>query len=243
MQGKQYPKPPIEEALVELRFVPGSQWDWTVPGMLRARLPSYSQPHSTQQQLTVGVSGSAMVGGTGVTRVHLSSTDKACLLGVGPDLISVHRLRPYAGWDELSARLGEALGAYVDLQAPRSVARIGLRYVNKVTFEGPPSDVGKYARISLPVPSENEASLQRVITNAQVALDSGALMAITVAATARNGDEIVTELTLDFDLTLDCSGDQSMALDDVMARIQELRAEERTAFENMVTDNARALFV
>ena len=241
MQGKQYPNPPIEEALVELRFDPGPEWDWTVPGMLRAKLPIYSNSHSTQQHLTVGVRGAGFVGGTGITRVHLATEDKAQLLGIGPDLISVHRLRPYDGWNNLRPRVEEALQTYSDLQSPKGVARVGLRYVNKFAFHGSPSGLVKYVRTSLPVPERNESGVERVITNAHVTLASGAFVAITVAAARLDADK--TELTLDFDLTLDCSGAEPLSLDEVMSRIDGLRTEERLAFEDMITDDARALFV
>jgi uncharacterized protein (TIGR04255 family) len=45
--GKRYKKPPIVEALFEFQFVPGREWDLTIPGLIykkvKRRFPNRKQ--------------------------------------------------------------------------------------------------------------------------------------------------------------------------------------------------------
>ena len=127
MEGKQYPNPPITEAVVEILFLPREDWDWTIPGRLYDRLqPDY--PGKRREQIKVEIGGGGATSGIG--RLLFSSADETRLVGIGPNVLSVHALAPYRGWNELRARFIAVLESYTTLTPPKAVARVSVRYIN-----------------------------------------------------------------------------------------------------------------
>jgi uncharacterized protein (TIGR04255 family) len=119
-QGSQYSKPPIDEAVVEFLLEPAVAWDGTVPGRLQVELAgAYSGPPTTQTLFSwsvvpVGVGALAppqRLFPQAMARTVLPNQDGTRLVGVAPNVLTVHELAPYRGWDEFSRRAREALDA------------------------------------------------------------------------------------------------------------------------------------
>ena len=80
--------------------------------------------------------------GEGPGKVQLITKNGKRIVGVGPNVLSVHMLRPYLdpcnsdkiGWDESRHRIGRALGAYWEVVQPQGVKRIGIKYMGLPLF-------------------------------------------------------------------------------------------------------------
>ncbi len=149
-QPRRYRNPPIEEALCEFRFQPDQDWDLTIPGKLHAKL-SDEYAGKPQQQMAVEVGLEAQGGrpsklkyDEGLARVQLVTENGQRMVGVGPDVLSVHMLRPYSGWTEFQPQISEALNAYWMVAQPTGVSRIGVRYINKIIASQTPVEVESY---------------------------------------------------------------------------------------------------
>jgi uncharacterized protein (TIGR04255 family) len=130
--------PPLVEAICEFRLAPGSAWDWAIPGLLWERLQA---DYPTRKQLfeQVIVVGTAASSSPSVPtpmppieRLQFFSTDESRLVQVGPNLLAINQVRAYPGWDEFRRRILAVVSAYSGLAAPTTVARIGLRYINRL---------------------------------------------------------------------------------------------------------------
>jgi len=147
-QGKQYARPPIDEAVVEFLFDAALEWDGTVPGKLQGELTSaYPGRPKTQALLSL----SAAPAGSSVPfvpqtmlRTLLPNDDGTRMIGVSPNLLTVHALAPYRGWDEFNARATQALNAYWKVNAPTGVRRIRIRYINRIVIPSESIDLDDY---------------------------------------------------------------------------------------------------
>ena len=52
----------------------------------------------------------------------------------GPHLLAVNRLEPYSSWDEFLPAIKNAFDAYLEIAEPKALARLGLRYINRITI-------------------------------------------------------------------------------------------------------------
>ena len=100
-----YNNPPIKEALCEFRFKPKRDWDLTLPGKFQSALGQLGQeytgkPHE-QKVIASGVEASddqplSLRYGERLSRIHLVAQNGTRMIGVGPDVLSVHLLDPYS---------------------------------------------------------------------------------------------------------------------------------------------------
>jgi uncharacterized protein (TIGR04255 family) len=238
MQGRQYKNPPIEEALVEVHFRPSHAWDWTVPGRLWLKLRGTYAGSPGSQGIAFSqsqISGVPVGGGAAVTRVLLRSADSTRIVGLGENVLSVHALRPYHGWDEFRQKIVEALGAYWELESPAGVDRVLLRYINKIPLPREGSlDLTRYFTLGPQLPGE-PAEVSQFLTRVQATIDDHTTVVLTMAC----GPDAQREAVLDFQLF--CVPGE-MRPPETLETIDRLRAQERRLFEAAITDEARGLF-
>jgi uncharacterized protein (TIGR04255 family) len=133
-----YRKPPIGEAVCELRFIPSAPWDLAVPGLIYERLRT-----AFPKRRQLKVLDSAIQLQTEATlhqfvttdRLQCVSEDEKDVVGVGPNVLAISRLDPYKGWEQFRPTIMRALEAYSEVTSPKALQRAGLRYVNRITFD------------------------------------------------------------------------------------------------------------
>lgn len=250
--GSRYKYPPIEEALCEFRFAPDSDWDLTIPGKLQIELgEEFLGTPREQRSLKLGLQMeegklSKLHHDDGLLKVQLVTADGKRIIGVGPHVISVHMLRPYqppdnlenGGWDEFRSRISTALNAYGKVTDAKSVVRVGVRYINKITIPDTNVKIEEYIKCVNPelegLPESYRSFFGRIDyvyeDKVQLNLSYGLL----------DSSSTSVECLLDLDAfwqngaSIDCGESINMA-DNLHERISE-------AFETIVTDKARRLF-
>lgn len=251
-QRRRYRNPPIEEALCEFRFVPSQEWDLTIPGKLHVKLGNeYSG--KPQEQKVVDIALNAEEGqpprmsyGTGPAKVQLVTADGKRQVGVGKDVLSIHMLRPYqdprhpsrSGWDEFQPRIAAALDAYWKVAEPLGVCRIGIRYLNKIVIPHKTVAVERYLRCALPVVRGFPDRLNHFMSRVDYAYEDG--VRIVVSQGSINAPQDNVGFLLDLDVIWENS--QAVTQDEALAKAEDQRNRERTAFEAVITDNAREVF-
>lgn len=245
MGRRTYKNPPIEEALCEIRFS-GCEWDIvTSPAALfeglRLDYPGKPQSLVTTNVLTgpqLPTTVSVLPAGP---RIRLTSLDEKRMVVVAPDLLSVHVLRPYPGWDEdFRARIDRALATYRRVAQPKAVVRIGVRFINRVVLsrEAQPIDLDDYFN---GVPASIDGLPDRIsafVHRVERAYDDTIKLVHTFASLETTGDSMVFLLDLD----VIWEREKPEQIQDVMAVVEELRARQRTAFEATITDKLREVF-
>lgn len=248
MERRKYRNPPIEEAICEFRFVPSQEWDPTVPGRFYEKIrETYSAKPREQRVVEAGFQvsrqsvDSSMRLKQGVAKVQFPTEDGKRLVAIGPDVMSVHVLRPYPGWEEdFRSRITQALQAYEDVTAPKGVRQIGLRYINQIVLEGDSISLDEYftspPRTPDSFPKQTSAIFSRIESFYK---DDPIRLVVTFASV--QAPEGKSAFLLDLDLVW-MSDDSIIAFDDVMNKVEELRHRERDAFEALITDRAREVF-
>ncbi len=241
--GRKYKNPPIVEALCEFQFEPNSPWDLAMLGLIYEKVQDTFPKRRQAKQLTVSISA----GPEGIEqqvqttdRMQFLREDEKALIQVGPHFMAVNHLKPYPSWQEFLPLIKRGLRAYCDVASPKSIHRVGLRYINRIEvadqhieledyfefrpFVGPnlPQDFGPFI-VGIQVPYEGFRDILKLeLTNA------GAEMPNAVA------------MILDFDYFLVKPGE--VVLDDVFEWLDIAHNRVEEAFEACITDRLRQMF-
>ncbi|HVQ74448.1 MAG TPA: TIGR04255 family protein [Candidatus Binatia bacterium] len=240
-----YRTPPIEEALVEFRFVPAQEWDLTIPGKLHqhpAIGPQYPGKPRTQKVVEAELQAGPgqppnFAVREGLGRIQLVSEDGRRLISLGTDLLSVNILRPYSGWEEFRPRIEAALRAYAEVVAPKAVARVGVRYINRILLAGTELDLAAYFRCGPTTPPGLPERMAGFVSRVEYAYDDGAKLLLMHA---RLGASAGSAFLLDLDVIWE--GLESLPMNRVMSIVDDLHEREGQAFEAAITDKTRAVF-
>jgi uncharacterized protein (TIGR04255 family) len=128
----------VSEAVCEVRFVPSpdSEWSPSRPAPLYRQLleqfPNIEPITETEFELTIGPAGPTPNIRTTNTRIRFSSDDRTRLVQVSDRLFSYNQVAYYDTWEAMKQEILRNWGIVCDVVKPISLARIGVRYINKV---------------------------------------------------------------------------------------------------------------
>ena len=249
---RQYRNPPIDEAVCEFHFLPGPDWNLTIPGKLQAALGSdYGGKPQHQQVVNLGLElkpdePSSLSYGQELSKVLLFRGDKKRAVGVGRDVLSIHMLRPYQdpetpekrGWDEFRPRIRTALKAYWKVAEPRGVRRISIRYINRIIIPEAVVKIEDYLRCAPPSVPGLPEDVNSYMSRTDYPWEEGTHLVLAQGGILSESEGI--GCLLDINAYWETQAGVGQA--DAMARTDRLRDIEREAFENVITDAARELF-
>jgi uncharacterized protein (TIGR04255 family) len=144
---KKYKNPPISEVVCEFQFGQDSSWDYAIPGLVYEKVQTTFPIRSQATRVTMGISAyqEAIAPQIGtMPLMRFSTEDEKVLMQVGIHLLSIHRLKPYSSWEEFFPFIEDAFKSYCEIADPKSIHRIGLRYVNTIQITGEDIDLEDY---------------------------------------------------------------------------------------------------
>lgn len=248
MTRHKYNNPPIEEALCEFRFAPGPAWNLTVPGLFYEKIKD-AYPGEPQQQNLIQAevqigqvpANSEVALRQGMTKLLFQSADAKKLVGVGYDLLSIHSLRPYEGWESFGPRINESFQAYLEVAKPVGVTRIALRYINRIAISANQAiQLNEYFTIYPQLPDGVPGNISGFLNRTEsIYEDIPIRLAIILSDVVGPVEEAV------FILDLEASQDwveKPLAVEEALSNLHELKQREGQAFESLITDRARELF-
>lgn len=241
---RKYKNPPIVEALCEFRFEPSEEWNLTVPGLIFQELKHVYDGKPRQRQ---AVEAGIQVGGPGISvrqgiaAVQLPDKKNSKLLSVGPDVLSVHVMQPYPNWEGFKPLIEEGLSKYVDVTKPKGITRIGVRYVNRIVVKSGTVDPSELFTVFPGVPDEGTQNLEGFISRVEISYEGNPFRLIRTFATAQADAEDSRAFLLDLD-AIGIWDKDSLAVDQTIPTVEELKKVERDAFEYFIADKARELF-
>lgn len=131
-----YQKPPLVEALCEVRFASSEErrWDWKIPDLLHERIRDRFPAKSARYVIDLPTAGPVQLSPEGHAPecLQLVSADESTIVQVGPDLLAVNSLRPHLGWPDLRDTLLDVLSDYREIASPPAIAVASVRYINRV---------------------------------------------------------------------------------------------------------------
>jgi uncharacterized protein (TIGR04255 family) len=240
---RHYSNPPVIEALAELYFE-GSAWDVTAPGsfygQVKDRFPKKEQLGQVALELAVGPEGANARMGRGGGRAIFKNKDETQLVQVGADALVVNQLPPYPHFEAWRDVLLEMLPIYREVAAPTSVARLGMRYINRIEVAQAYVQMEEFFRVYPEMPPEIGLAhgdfLVRLQIPARIPAHNILLTFGKAPASAPGFQAFVLDL---YDvIPLDGPG----SFDLIEQRLNEAHENIEWVFEHAITDATRAIF-
>lgn len=246
-EHRDYPHPPIAEALVQFTFGEPIAWNVATPGRVYERLKNeYPADPETQAmvQATLDVAAS---GGTtpdftlsqGSQRVIYKDESHTRLLVLNDRSFSVNSLRPYEGWEKLSQRMAEAITSLQDVIEIANIGEVSVRYINQIPLpRGHATE--DYFAYEIRTVRSGSSYLINFVQRVESLLPDGVTRAGTTFASTLPQTEDVFPLILDIEFKRSLG--QMASIRDAVAVAEELKALENSEFESLITNKARELF-
>lgn len=246
-RSKSFKNPPIEEAVIEFRFEKQDEWDPTIPGRLHEHekiKPNYAgkprEQHLRQARMLKDGQGpmSGFMIETSISRTQLLDQTGTRLLTVGPDALSVNSLKPYEGWEQFRVRVQDALHAYTEVApAEGNIARVGVRYINKIVIPNDGSDLDDYFVWMKDHSAGLSYSIRSFQKRMEYSISDGQKLLGTLASIDSDSPDVRAYL-----LDIDVSSESTSSFLEVMAVVEQLHSEEKRFFDAMLTAKLKEMF-
>ncbi len=131
----EYRRPPLVEALCELRFASSAdrKWDWTIPEMLYEQIRDNFPVRKEHYDIEISIPSTGPMGApTRAKRMQFLTSAGNMMVQVAPDLLAVNSVGSHLGWADLRDTLLGVLERYGDIARPPALAMAAVRYINKV---------------------------------------------------------------------------------------------------------------
>jgi uncharacterized protein (TIGR04255 family) len=240
-----YKRPPITEAVIEVRFAtplsppqvekasnrlaklyPSDQPIWSL-GVAVGVPPGVTDEPTTQVNRELG---------------HRRSTaDMSEIALVWPAALVVSQLAPYPGWDAFFARFTRDWNAWKRVVDPRKITQIGVRYINRidVPFQGIIVEESEFLNVYPKLPASFgvvagygvQAQLQLKDIDCNLVINSAAVPS-----------PLIGHVSFVLDLDIYKAKDLPKNDDAIYELLSKIRTKKNEAFEACVTNRARELF-
>ena len=241
---RKYRRSPIVEALCELYFE-GSEWDDTVPGQfydqIKAQFPIKRQREIQEAHVMLSTAGEASAG---VKRLppwmQFVASDESRFIQIGQDVLVVNQLRPYPHFEDWEPLIYSSLETYRALAKPKGIARLGLRYINRVVIPHTQILMEDYFTVYPQLPKAMGDMHGRFMIRVDLPSRQGehGVLITFGSAPAEKPNEIAHLLDL-YDIF---KPEQPLTFDAVKAQVTIAHENIEAAFEGSITDKLRTLF-
>lgn len=241
--NRRYNNPPVEEALCDFQFIPGQPWDMTIPGLLYEKIRD--EFPIKEQQMGLGIGFRPKEGGIEQRveipqRMQFLRSDKSSLVQVGRDLLTINQLKPYPTWETFKPMILQNLKIYQAIAKPKGLRRIGLRYINKITFEEYPIEATDYFNYYPTIPTGLPQMHEAFHVKVEIPYEDGGDRLLLTFSTATPGKSQALTLVLDLDYIMAIP--ERVPIDQADAWVEKAHKIVEAAFEACVTDKCRNLF-
>lgn len=245
MSGQPYKRPPITEAVIEMRFAEPAEAAHLEKTIADFR--PYYPAHRAVMNAGLAVGGVPMAPNNQVAQIkidqghRLSSHDETELIVLWPLSFVVAQLAPYPGWDQFFDRFARDWKTWKKAMGYRKIARVGVRYINRIDIprEGLSIEESDYLTVYAKLPSEFgpmlayglQAQFLPDSEGCRIGLNSASVLSPLLGHGA---------ILLDIDVAVEPSPPQND--DDIYSLLNKMRTKKNVTFEACLTDRARELF-
>ena len=245
MPDQRYKRPPITEAVIEVRFseaVSDQQLRKVSHGFAR-HYPGEQILENAEVQLNVGdlVSAPTAQWVPGRQSYRRASSTEAELAIIAPTSLIVSQLPDYPGWDAFSDRFGRDWALWKQEVGYRKIARLGIRYINRLDLpvDGPVVDEDRYLNL---YPRTPDAFGPTQSYGIQASFRSGPVSGSIVINSGIVPSPLEGRLSIMLDIDVSRERELPQRDDDLQTLLRDFRAEKNRIFEACITDRARELF-
>lgn len=198
-----YQKPPLQEALVEIRLEKSRAWDVSLPGLfwerVRADFPKKRSVDVMELKFNLGKDKVNQELGKKETRFQCLTEDENIILQIGPHLFVTNFVGSYPTWPRARDRALEKFSVFHDLADNQAIAQVALRYINRITIPQSKFSWGDYFKINLDMPAPEGSVSHLALERDQSVEDADARFRTVFRSDVSN------EEGSDFILDLECT--------------------------------------
>ena len=245
MTASNYERPPITEAVIELRYADNlsSRAMERIHSQLKRRYDKSEKVSTVQfsfdpKEDKLDRTPAEFIG------YKLTNKDQTDVVQIKPNSMSCSRLAPYCGWGDFEARARHDWDVWRKIVKNINATRIGVRYINRIDIpfvKDGKIDIEDYLTV---VPRYPEPNLLRSFAKYTMQVRGDfveepfhlTINCNTVKSPLINHFSIVLDLDLSTSVEIPKRNDQLWEL------INKMRRHKNDAFEMCVTDEARSLF-
>jgi uncharacterized protein (TIGR04255 family) len=239
---KPYKRPPITEAVVEFRLAAPISIEQVEK--VKSQLTSeYPLPPQAVQKLAIHP-GSLQQPSIELDGYRMVSSDAANIAVIGRSAFSISRLAPYTGWEDFISKARLNWAAWRKVVGWHEVARIGVRYINRIDVPNPdekPILIDEYLLFRPIFPDfEGGQGIDTFAINGSMGIANSAFRLILNAGLTVSPLVKTTSFLLDIDVSQETRLPRN---DDALwSLVEQIRDLKNRIFEASITDRSRRLF-
>lgn len=239
-----YTRPPIIEAVVEVRFGGQPLDDQAMAALAKRFSERYPTPPQQTNNVAFELAGTVLRVTQQNVGFGILSADGKFTINLGRNSIATSRNAPYEGWEEFMEEARKNWADWKRIVDRRDISRIGLRFINRIDIPFSPSGVTQleeYFRFYVNTPEiPGFGGLTTFAINTEMAMAEKPVK-LTINHGATPSPLVQTNSFL---LDLDLSIEQALPTGDkaLWDTIEGLRSMKNSVFEACITDQTRELF-
>ena len=240
---RHYQKPPITEAIIDLRVELPAEIGLTELSKARegeeATYPTAEQLHAVFGQMQIGPQVSATAGSQHIGYLFRSG-DGRQIYQARLDGFTMSRLAPYEDWNALRGEARKLWDIYRTVTKHPKMTRLAVRYINRIDIPYPFQDFKEYLRTVPEVSPDLPQGLAGYFMHLEIPFEDIKSLALINQTIIEPASQNVVSVVLDIDIfrTVDLPADEEGS----WAFLEELRLRKNQVFEACITDRARGLF-
>lgn len=238
---RRYARPPIIEAVIELRFE-GALSNREVE-RLRNRFKKDFPAVEERKAVKVEIRADKTITDSQPAGFMMTAKNGSDLILTNLEGFSSVRRAPYESWESFIAAAKRNFEVFTKIVGRKKITRIGTRFINRLDI--PEADVvghslNDFFKIGISLPLE----IAKVIGSFSLAVES---VEITTGSkfTIRSGilsPALLDHVSINFDIDAFLDSDIPSQIDEIWAKAELLRQAKNSVFENSITDKLRTYF-
>ena len=238
-----YAKAPITEAIIDLAVEPQNgvilaDLANVLRGRKKVRYPRRSSITKGTGRFTLGKSFAAETTQTAIGFAFISADEKQ-VLQVRMDGFTLSRLAPYGTWGTFRREARILWSEYRRMAQPKRVARVAVRYVNRLDLPLPINDLKEYLTTVPEIGPEIDQGLEHYFMHVTIPLGDIRSTLVLQETIIDSPDPSRASIVLDIDI----ARTENIPQDDdkLWSLFDELRRAKNHVFEACITDKTREL--
>lgn len=239
---RQYNNPGIREAVFECRFLAGSDWDQTIPGLLYGALKENYPKKETrvlQEMQVTQVKDQFVQNVNAKVLAVFKSEDGSKFIQLGPNLLSVNVLSPYPTWNVFYPMITEVLESLSTIANLEQIERAGLRYINQFSFTTKEIELDDYFEFTLKKSVELPPNFAEFIVGGLFVVPGDRDLCRIQLASAK--PEIPSGLSVDLDLDYFTNNNSLLPFALLNEWVVNAHSNVIAFFENCIKDSIREM--
>ena len=239
-----YNNSPIIEALAEVYFSQTktnfSVWaDFS--NRIKNSYPNIEELLIPKTELQVSSSGESRQKIVSPEKLYrFYNKDKTQLVQANKDFVTINQLKLYSGYGKFKTEIKEVIRNYIHVTSPKSINRIGMRYINQITIPEINIELSDYFRFMPQIPNEVTENINDILIQIQFVPRNSEHQVNTSLRSGISSIEGQAVFLLDIYDIIPINNEVNTEI--ILNSLDEAHENIERVFEGFITDKARKLF-